>query len=91
MMNILKRSGAISVVGISAYLAGKFSERKKYLCDDALNFSLLEKFPALPLVGTVSAAVPVPEEKFIDESPKLGESNVAIRSAQVRYMNEVKS
>ncbi|XP_065226898.1 endonuclease G, mitochondrial-like [Planococcus citri] len=79
MKSFLMKNGVISAVGITAYLAGRFSERWKN-SDESL--SLFENLPAFPLVGTVSAAVPIPEEKSIEPYAKSGD-NVAVRSAQI--------
>lgn len=83
MKNLLKRTCTLSALGITSYLAGIYSERRKHTSDNSVSdLSFLERLPAFPLVGTVSAAVPIPQEKVIDDVPKIGDS-VAVRSAQV--------
>lgn len=85
MKSFLFKNGAISVVGITAYLAGKFSDRWKNPDESSL---LFRNLPAFPLVGTVSAAVPIPEEKNIQPYFKSGD-NVAARSAQVIELSKL--
>lgn len=87
MKRVLQRFGVISLTAASGFYFGAYLERSRNpptLCptDSA---SLFKNLPALPIFGTVSAAVPL----FNDELELIKEQNrgekVSVPTAQVIF------
>ena len=86
MKNVFQKVGVLSFTAVSGMYLGSYLEMTRTkvnsFTDD--NVSLMKNFPALPIFGTVSAAVPAPYEK-LPADMSVDSEIAALRTAQVLF------
>lgn len=87
MKKYLLRTTIISVSGTIGFLIGQQSEKRNNEQIQNRLVSVIENLPGLPLFGTVSAAVPVPNENDIYDFSEANTKLKRVSEVTILYSN----